>query len=414
LGQKRHAIAEDSPAAVTRGVGRQRRQKRVVIIGGMRTPHVLVALGAAFVTACGLSGEATEPPKTPETQSEPNRTAADSGGVRKLLLDLATHNLCSSTKGELIALYEDGASEGPERGSAPVIGRNWIEVCEATKKGEQVDVRLSGRGWTWVSKSSTKLGAQFDVSQYVAFKSDISLLAAVDLSYAKEQHIVSLWLSPIQPVDARVVPTSKPHVDRKGAWSELLGGVSALAGSSPEKQAGKQVAKQGSANTRHNLRHGFTVSVELCTGQRDVVDTALDDGVTPQRPFKPGGHIWLKNERVRLMPGGLDASGTFDTDRKAIGVDIEVEKGQGVRASLICVPEADRVITAFLKGAPLPSVRELAERAVKPGPAQTLEAPGECPTLLVVRPSDGAKDPVEYRYMVYEKGDSHKPLVLCR
>ncbi len=379
----------------------------------MRTPAVLIALGAALFTACGRSGEATEPAKAPEQQSEPSRTAAESEGVRKLLLDLATHNLCSSTKGQLIPLYEQGASEGPERGSAPVIGRNWIEACEATKKGEQVDLHLSGRGWTWVAKGSKKLGAEFEVSQYVAFKSDISMLASVDLSYANDKHVVSLWLSPIQPVDARVVPTSKPHVDRKGPWSELLGGISALAGSSPEKQAGKQVATEGSANTRHNLRHGFTASVELCTGQPDIVDTALDDGVTPQRPYQPGGLLWLKNERVRLMPGGLDASGTFATERKPIVVDIEVEKGPGVRASLVCVPEAERLISAFLKGDPPPSVRELAERAIKPGPAQTLEAPGECPALLVVRPSESAKDPVEYRYMAYEKGASRKPLVPC-
>lgn len=361
---------------------------------------------------CGGTKDASNEAKVPVAVA-PDRTAVEDKGVRQLLRDVAVQHLCDSTIGTLIGLHRPDASTGPERGSEPVIGRQWVEHCDAVKKDDDIEVHLHGRGWSWVANTSEKLGAKFEIAQYIPFEADIKFQAMVDMSYMPEKHVLSFWLTPDQPVKGNIVPTREPDVVRKGAWAQILGGVSAIAGSPPNKQAAKKVKVQGSEQTRRGLRLGFTVTVDLCSGQRDIVDTALYAGILPTRPPGPPATLWKTNERVRLMPGGLDAAGTFDMKGEPLAASITVDAGAGVRASLVCSEDANRVITAFLGGQPAPAVSTLADAVVDLAAPQTLKAEPSCKTLLIVRPVEGAKTPVEYHYAVFEPDRDPKAIVPC-
>jgi hypothetical protein len=367
---------------------------------------------ATAMLGCGGAKDASTQTKVPVALA-PDRTAVEDNGVRQLLRDVAVQNLCDATAGTLIGLHRPDAPIGPERGSEPVIGRQWVEHCDAVKKDDDLEVHLHGRGWSWVENTSKKLGAKFEIAQYVPFEADIKFQATVDMSYVREKHVLSFWLTPDRPVKAKIVATREPDVDRKGPWAEILGGVSAIAGSPPNKQAAKKVQEQGSEQTRRGLRRGYTVTLDLCSGQRDIIDTALYAGVLPSRPAGPPATLWKMNERVRLMPGGLDAVGTFEMNGKPLAASITVDSGAGVRASLVCKEEADRVITAFLRGEPAPEVATLADVVVDLAAPQMLKVEPSCKALFIVRPAEGAKSPVEYHYSLFDPGRDPKAIAPC-
>jgi hypothetical protein len=226
--------------------------------------------------------------------------------------------------------------------------------------------------------------------------------------------VLSFWLTPVQPVQAKLTPLRAPRVEPEGAWSELLGVVGSVIGHSPERTARKTMGSEGSRGMRRELRSGFTVTLDLCTGQRDVVPVALGDGVTPQRPFEAHGRQWQDNERMRLHPGGFDADGPYETEGP-LRVDMEIERGDAVRARLMCEADARRVITSYMNGRSEPAVEPLAEKLLEPRKRSTLEPNrADCPMVLVTRPEPGAKRATELRYLVYDADRHQEPLVPCQ
>jgi hypothetical protein len=248
----------------------------------------------------------------------------------------------------------------------------------------------------------------------VPFRFEISMTAEIDLAYARERRVLTFWLTPVQPVQARLSPLRAPRVEPEGVWSELVGAVGAVIGKSPEKSARKTMASQGSSGMRRELQSGFTVTLDLCTGQRDVVPVALGDGVTPERPVEARGRQWQDNERVRLMPGGFDADGPYET-KGPLRVNLEIERGDPVRARLLCENDARRLITSYMTGQREPQVEPLAEKLIEPRKSSILEPKrADCPVVLVTRPERGAKRATELRYLVYDAETREDPLVPCQ
>jgi hypothetical protein len=290
----------------------------------------------------------------------------------------------------------------------------WIVECRSQLRDGRVEISLGGDGWRFIANRSRKAGAEFTIFDYVPFRFQLGITAEIDLSYHHEHRVLSFWLTPVRPVQAKLTPLRTPRVEAEGLWSELVGAVGGVIGQSPSKGARKAVATEGSRGMQRELQSGFTVTVDLCSGQRDVVPVALGDGVTPERPVEARGRKWLDNERVRLHPGGFDADGPYES-KGPLRVEMEIERGAAVRARLMCQQDARRVITAYMSGNPEPAVEPLAEELVKPHMPSTLEPKRtDCPLLLVTRPEQGATRATEFRYIVYELDKREEALVPCR
>jgi hypothetical protein len=370
------------------------------------------ALFSCIYSLCACSGTKTQAPADPI--SVPERSSARDPVVRQLLIDLAAEKLCDEVRGDLLSLPADGSPRGPEIGKAPSVGRMWIIKCHSELRGDRVEISLGGDGWRLVAAKSKKAGGEFSVTDHVPFRFEISMTAEIDLAYARERRVLTFWLTPVRPVRAKLSPLRAPRVEPEGAWSELVGAVGAVIGQSPEKSARKTMASEGSSGMRRELQSGFTITLDLCTGQRDVVPVALGDGVTPERPVEARGRQWQDNERVRLLPRGFDADGPYET-KGPLRVNLEIERGDAVRARLMCENDARRLITAYMTGQREPEVEPLAEKLVEPGKSSLLEPKrADCPVVLVTRPEPGAKRATELRYLVYDADTREEPLVPCQ
>jgi len=232
--------------------------------------------------------------------------------------------------------------------------------------------------------------------------------------------VISLWFTPGDGgLEASVAPTGAVPVEPEGGWSRLVAGLGGLFGASIQERAAPMVEEQGSAQLRERLARGFTFTFDLCRGQADGLVGALGNGEVPERPYPPDGLRWLANQRVRLRPGGLDVAGPFQPQGAPLHVDLEVERGEGIEAELVCAERVPRVAEQL--GVERP-VGQRGERRAGPRPAAAArvlrEAPAfleadasACPLALVVRPL--GPEPVVYRMRAYGVGERAEPLVEC-
>jgi hypothetical protein len=376
-----------------------RRVARAALIGSV-----------SALAAC--SGGAARGPAEPI--GVPTRSSAEDPVVRRLLTDLAAKKLCDEVRGDLLSMPADGSPRGPQIGKAPSVGRMWITECRSELHDNRIEISLGGDGWRFIAYRTEKAGAVFTVSDYVPFRFEIDITAEIDVSYSRERRVLSFWLTPVRPIQATLTPLRAPRVEPEGAWSQLLGSLGGVFGHSPEKTARKAMASEGALGMQRELQSGFTVTLDLCTSQRDVVPVALGNGVTAERPVEARGRQWQDNERVRLQPGGFDADGPYETEGR-MRVDMEIERGAAVRARLMCEEDARRVITSYMNGKPEPAAEPLAEAVVKPHTSVTLEPRrANCPMVLVTRLARDAKQSTELQYIVHEVGKRQEALVSCQ
>jgi hypothetical protein len=346
----------------------------------------------------------------------PARQAVAEPPTETLLTNLSAANACTKLAGSFLGIV-DGKHDGPEHASAERVGRWWIQDCQIKQDGDHLDVHLAGPAWQWVAEKKKQLGAKFNVAQYIPLDVTLDMRGQLDLAYVEDRDVISIWFTPVKPVKAKVVPTSQPDVDAKGLWSRVLGAlVTVTTFDSPEERAADSVKQTGSRRLQERFNKGLTITVDLCSGQADQVPVALDEGVTPKRPFPLAGRIWEQNERVHLHPGGLDVSGPFGENKKMFA-EVEVEKGGAVTAELVCMSQVPELVRAFLKGKRLPELAPKAKAVVlASSPATLIAEPDEScrPLALVTRPSSESSDSSVFRYVVYEEGSDARPLVPCK
>jgi hypothetical protein len=371
----------------------------------------LTSVICAIGLSCGAGQGGSQPPESSElspasargsdgasaSEREPEavRSVAESEDMRLLLADLAGAHACSRFASKFHRLSADGYRELTE-------GRLWIENCEGAQRDNLVNLKFRGRAWRYIDKKSEKLGATFTVNQYARMKLAIELVGKVDVAYERDKHVINLWLSPTEPVRAAVTPLTQIDAKPRGSWSHLLGAFSAVIGQSPDKKATKQLASEGKKKFSKQLTRGYSVALDLCTGQRHEELGDLKEGELPPTPYPPEGRVWLKNEKVRLHPGGIDLTGPFKSDPDRLRVELRVDEGDAVRARLICDSDAAKVASAFLEGARPPHVPAAAERLVNRGKPATLEADTKkCALALYTTPGPGARSAVVFRHMVH-------------
>lgn len=372
----------------------------------------LLLVVALSTLGCGGAAELGPPAVT--LIAPPERTAAEDTHLRSLLVAMAERQMCRQVLGQFVALPDADSPMGPASGASPSAGRLWIQGCTAERQGDRLAMRLEGSGWTWIEQTNEgPMGTSFTVRGHLRFRSEFDLEGAVDVAYVEGEGLVSLWLTPAEGVEARIVPTGAVPVAPNGGWSRFLAGVGDVFGASAEERARPMVEEQGSTLLRETLGNGFTFTLDVCRGQPDSMVGALGNGERPERPYPPDEQRWLANQRVRLRPGGLDIAGSFDVGDAPLHIDLEVEEGPGVEVSLFCEGDAGHIARAFLDGESIArTVTPLATTRVGPRTATFIEADTrQCPVAMVVTPI-GAETSV-FRYRVFGVGDAAEPLVAC-
>lgn len=377
----------------------------------------LFVIAMMFVSSCASRDQnqtkTAVPAKfdTPEFESI-TKTMDD---LRELLIDLTAYQACERIKGRFSTLSAQGAS--PEGSSDPAVGVFWIQDCTAKQiDAQHLSITLSGKGWRWISREKENAGAKFIIDENVRFNVQISMVGTLDMEYSKQNHVVTSWMIPTQPVEANFQVSQDIDVDAEGIWGSIVGGAASLIGKSPEARAKKTINKKGSSKIESKLSHGLTLVLDLCTGQRYTKFGKLAAGELPDTATPAEGKNFQVNNRAQLHAKGLVLSGPFETTQPVIAKLSLAKVGGGVHAALVCKQQAEVLANQYLAGETLGEIDTLTEQQVTKTAPVTLEAEPSvnCPVMLVMRPMNDHKDPVTLNYRVFHEGDTQKPLVSCK
>ncbi len=231
----------------------------------MVEPRWSTALGALLVgLAAACKGDpapaATAQATAPAPSTKPvERGAVGDSDLRIMLTELASAKACELVRGQFRPL------RAPDRDDV-VTGILWIRECKVTNVGTKVTLTLAGNGWQWAQQQQHKAGGTFAIQQYVKFAMTATIPGALDIAYAPRDHIVSLWFTPASPPEVTFTPVGDIDVDRKGAWSSIVGAVASLFGQSPEHLAKGEARAQGSDQLEKQLADGLSITIDLCSG----------------------------------------------------------------------------------------------------------------------------------------------------
>jgi hypothetical protein len=351
---------------------------------------------------------ATPTPETPEPEVRPIvRSAVEDSNLRALLRDVAEAQLCGSLEGGFSGL-PDSESDSVG-GTAPAGGRLWIRECGVTSEGDQLTVTVGGPGWAWLSQGKSG----FAVRDYLRLSALMTLTGELDLAYARDKRVVSVWFSPRGEVQSKVAPIGDIPVVPENVLTRFLNAFKSVR-SYTQEEAQEAVIQDGAALFTKALENGFTLTANLCNGQIDSMVGALENGVIPERPFPSDDVVWLSNERVRLRKGGLDAAGPWRVKGAPLRIDVQLEKGPGIEVRVVCQESAEQVVDAYLHHRDEPTLTAHAYATVREGQQTPLTvANQECPLVMLVRPQGDGEDPVTYRFRAYQVGAAATPLVRC-
>ena len=293
-------------------------------------------LSACLVAGCRRDAEPPPPQPPPPKAIAPLRGAVGDADLRVMLAEVASTKACAMIKGQFRPLRDPARRD-------TVTGILWIRDCQIVNHGTRVTFHLSGNGWQWADQTKKKAGATFVVRQYVKFGVDVELPGALDIAYDDGPHVVSLWFSPAGEPAIAFKPVGEVEVDRKGTWSAVLGGVSSLFASSPERQAKSQATDQGTHQFHNELADGMAVTINLCTGL-----TRFNLGRPAKGAMQAADAGESRKVPVELQPGGLMM---FGPQLAPDGMTIEVDARQGaVRVAMACADKAAQLAEAYVEG----------------------------------------------------------------
>ena len=265
----------------------------------------------------------------------------------------------------------------------------WIRGCEITNDGARVTFHLTGNGWQWADQTKKKAGGTFVVRQYVKFSVDTKIQGGLDIAYARKAHVVSLWFTPDALPDIGFQTIGDIDVDRKGAWSSVVGALGGVFADSPETMADGEAKQMGKGEFGKQLADGLAVTINLCTGL-----SRFNLGRQPKGDMQPADVGETKRVPVEIQPGGVMISGP---QLAGNGMTVHAETTQGaVRVTLVCAEHAENLATAFVAGRVPTAVPLLGSVDVR-GKAELHIKPTKCLVAVVTSPLDNV--PATYSWL---------------
>ena len=346
----------------------------------------LRAFVAVALVACGAARPADPPPNPPA------RSAIADVDLRKLVLEMAEKKACAQLDGKWLGLpAQDDTSSlcpkgltGADAGLACSWGNLQIRDCKSTVEGGALSLSFGGVGWTWVDQKSGAVG----VRQYVYLTATVEMKSALDIGYDPTAKIASVWLTPTEPLKARVNALGTIKLVGDG----LLGGLEKAAATALGVDPKHQFAMQGAQMFEEKLRKGMTMTFDTASQQVDLMLSPLPNGTIPKRPMPLATKPWLLNERQEVFPGGVQFSGPYDP-APAVELDARWEGGSPVVYGMVCASDATSAADALARG-DQPSLVLQGRGQFSDATFTKVLAPPPCPWVLVT--SSGGADSARF------------------
>jgi hypothetical protein len=299
------------------------------------------------------------------------RGAVGDSDLRLMLTELASAKACELVRGQFRPL------RAPDRPDV-VTGIMWIRACKVSNVGTKVTVALSGNGWQWADQQQHKAGGSFAIQQYVKFAMTATIPGTLDIAYAPNDHIVSLWFTPATPPEVTFTPVGDIDVDRKGIWSSVVGAVASVFGQSPEHMAKGQAKEQGGRELEKQLADGLSITINLCTGL-----SRFHLGREPKGMLNKPDAGETKKVPIELQSNALMVFGPQLVGEAGFTANVESPTGV-VHAALACVDQVDALAAAYVAGQPLPAIKTLATKDIR-GKGTLAIAIANCQVALVTQ-----------------------------
>ncbi|HUS29839.1 MAG TPA: hypothetical protein VMZ53_15145 [Kofleriaceae bacterium] len=322
-----------------------------------------------LATLCFACGNDERPLPPPPEVRPPVRGAVGDTDLRVMLAEIASSKACEIIKDSFRALK---GTQDPNT----MTGLLWIRECKITNAGTKVTYELAGQGWQWAEQTKKKAGGTFELSEYVKFGVKAHIEGSIDIAYDTKNHIASIWYSPTEKPSVTFEPIGDVDVEEKGAWSEVVGGLSTLVGSSPDRQGEKQAKKQGTNEFERQLGEGMTVAVDLCTGYQRFTLGRPDKG--DLGPPNVGESF---TQPVELAKNGMIVFGPYFAQN---GMHVKLNSDGPVRAGLACADDVHAAADAFVHEQPLPQIATLAQADIT-GTGTLKIKPQRCKVVLVAK-----------------------------
>jgi len=335
----------------------------------MRTAS-LVVLGMALLGACKHEG--APPPERPAAVA-PLRGAVGDSDLRVMLSELASSRACARIRGGFHGLR---APQHP----GVVTGVLWIRKCEITNAGDHVTFQIAGNGWSWVDETTSSGGGTFAVRQYVRFSISATLHGELDVAYARDSHVATVWFTPERAPTVKFATIGDIDVDSQGVWSSVVGALGTAFASSPDDVALGAATSRGTRDLRAHLADGLAVTINLCTGLSRVILGRPPKG---EMGVANVGETW--RVPVELQPGGVMLIGPQSAGD---GMTLHATATQGAaRLSIVCAKQAATVASDFLAGRLESRVPTLGDVDVRDDVHLEIK-PTTCPVVVVARALD--------------------------
>ncbi len=351
---------------------------------------------AALCISCGGSSQSQQP-APPQPPPPPQRTAAEADNLRVMLAEIAALKACERAQGTF-----RGLSGGPEAGTT---GTLWLDGCTATQDGKDMTLQLSGKGWRWLQRSPEKVGADFEVSQYGRFAVTVTVRGTMDIAYAPDSHIATLWFTPEGAPEVSFQSIGDVAVDKEGLWATVVAGAASLFATSPDEKADQKLESEGREKFEKRFAKGYAVTLDLCTGE---LATGFGHPPAGEMVGKPSEGPAVE---ATLHRDGVLLSGPHDR-KQPLEVVANMKTSGGIQLQVVCEEDATQVAQAMLDGRALPVVKPIASAKLIGSKTLTVP-PGGCSVVVLTRPLAGNERSVSYSYQAKPAKPDSQPLATC-
>lgn len=333
--------------------------------------------------------------------------------LRELVADVAAYRLCEYLRGRFLALTAQGAVA--HQSAAPVEGNLLIQECTVEQADTQrLRIRAAGIGWRWIARKRERIGATFEVDEYL--KADLALftVGTIDFAYEMSGHTARVELVPTQPAQLDLTILNDVEVKTESVWASIVGAGARVIGAAPGRRVRRIIRRRGTHRLQAVVSRGVTVIADLCSGQQ-----YLQLGSPPPGRIPPADTLltrpFLTRGTAVIHEHGMLFAGPFETD-EPVTASLEILRGQSMRAAYVCEAQARQLAEAYVDGEAVPAIEQpIAEQTVR-GDAPvslTVGADPGCRLVLVMRGPEQQSAPVELTYTVTRQDAGPNPWIDC-
>lgn len=324
--------------------------------------------------------------------------------------DFAGAKICERLENRFRGLQRKNA-----QGDKVYSGTLWIHACEVTYDPNDQNVmtlKLGVRGWRWLEREKEKLGASFDVDEFVRFEVNTALTGRTKSFYAPEDKKLAFWFTPVEPPQVDFKSAGDVDVDKEGMWGTVLAGAATLVGESPDTVADQKLVDKAEQRFRKKMADGFSTAIDLCSGR---IVSALGQLDQATLFTKLDGQQNTSFKQVELAPSSFLLFGPYGEQSQSLDLELQLGKATHVQHRLVCAKDAIQLAQAYMKGnnrTPEVPELELVKENVDGGKVSLQSGAQACPVVTMLSTDDSVAERSAFKYKVVGFDDP-QPLMRC-